>query len=85
MSNLNRPLLDGVHRHMKEFGYLHSIPSLQSNLANEVRTLRARSGMTQSDLAIALETSQAHVSAIETGKTMLTLEMILRMDTIFRN
>ena len=53
-------------------------------MRNRLRELRARDGLTQADLANALDVSRQTVNALETGKYDPSLPLAFRISRTFR-
>jgi Predicted transcriptional regulators len=53
-------------------------------MRNRLRELRARDGLTQADLAIALDVSRQTVNALESGKYDPSLPLAFRISRTFR-
>lgn len=51
--------------------------------ANDLRVARRNSGLSQTDVAILLDTSEKDVSAVESGKRLPTLLQITKLSLVF--
>ena len=65
--------------HLQKYQIWDIVSGMQEEIAQRLKLLRQRSGMTQSDLAEAIGTSQSAVNRMESGLQNFSLEMLERL------
>jgi ribosome-binding protein aMBF1 (putative translation factor) len=63
----------------EEYDRAYAAATLAGQLAELVYTLRTRSGLTQTELARRMGTTQSSIARIESGGSLPTLEMLARL------
>jgi ribosome-binding protein aMBF1 (putative translation factor) len=63
----------------KEYDRAHAAATLAGQLAELVYTLRTRAGLTQTELARRMGTTQSSIARIEGGGSLPTLDMLSRL------
>jgi ribosome-binding protein aMBF1 (putative translation factor) len=63
----------------EEYGRAYAAATLAGQLAELVYTLRTRAGLTQTELARRMGTTQSSIARIEGGGSLPTLEMLSRL------
>lgn len=79
-----RMTLDQLHEKYpledrEEYDRAYAAADLAGELAELVYTLRTRAGLTQTELARRLGTTQSSVARIESGGSLPTLDMLARL------
>jgi ribosome-binding protein aMBF1 (putative translation factor) len=62
-----------------EYDRAYTAATLAGELAEMVYTLRIRAGLTQSELARRMSTTQSSIARIESGGSLPTVEMLARL------
>jgi len=63
----------------EEYDRAYAVATLAGQLAELVYTLRTRAGLTQTELARRMCTTQSSIARIESGGSLLTLDMLSRL------
>jgi ribosome-binding protein aMBF1 (putative translation factor) len=63
----------------EEHDRAYAAATLAGQLAELVYTLRTRAGLTQTELARRMRTTQSSIARIESGGSLLTLDMLSRL------
>lgn len=59
------------------------IRKIRSNIGRKIRNLRLEKGISQEKLAEKVNTSREHISCIERGKNLTTIETLYEMSKFF--